>query len=67
MEYALIRADSSVDLNDLVNDYLKRGWKLYGFPFSNSRGDARQYISYCQAVVKDPTPKPQYHPGMQDL
>jgi len=60
MEYELIVADSSIELNERVNQKLSEGWRLYGQPISDPQVrykdvdgvDQLTYGSYAQAVIK---------------
>lgn len=47
MKYALLDANSLTVLNLKVNEYLMKGWELYGSP---TIGGANGYI-YLQAVI----------------
>lgn len=61
MEYKLIYANNVERLNDLINSYLKTGWKLEGKTIiisthhEKTSNYGRQYneIHYHQAMIKE--------------
>lgn len=49
VEYTVVSSDEVQELHDMVDFNFKRGWKLYGTPFS-----CNGFI--CQAMVKEVYP-----------
>lgn len=49
IEFILCRKEGTKTLNALINTLLKKGYEVYGNPFSDGDSDE---VALCQAVVK---------------
>lgn len=50
MKYFVIQASSASELTEIVNEALKRGWKLQG---GMSAGGDGGFRFFCQAIIKE--------------
>lgn len=52
MEYEILKDDSWIKLQELVNIKLKGGWKLQGgVSVALSESDEYRYVIYAQAII----------------
>jgi len=52
IEYMVVSGRSSSELARQVNEYLKRGWELYGFPYGLAPGGMYDPL-HCQAMIRE--------------
>ena len=55
--YCTQYSETAGGLDELVNERLKEGWKLYGQPYSISPADPDKPPLFCQAMTKTPPAK----------
>jgi hypothetical protein len=59
MEYIIIHGRDDIDMENSINDHLKRGWKLQGgvsittVSAYNYSGIKTNSISFAQAMIKE--------------
>jgi hypothetical protein len=58
IEYKLLTADNPTYLSLYVNNYLKKGWKIYGNPIITIAGEYSAMRVYAQVMVKYEEPVP---------
>ena len=51
MEYKLLADSSADDLSEEVNEYLRKGWILYGLPMM-APVEGYAYSRFAQAVIR---------------